>query len=213
MTKLSQRLTHQEKVTISSFSMVYLIISIVMVLLISDLLVERHVRAEQETAMNKLSVVRSNIESQVYMDTYLADSLAMMVTIDPDFSMQHWDMIAQKLMSKSSYVGNIALAPNDVITRVYPIKGNEKALGVDFRNIPAQYESVKQAREQGSVYITHPLELVQGGKAIIARYPIFTDFPYNRDYWGTVSVVIDYQKLIVDAGIASIPCAQIALSA
>lgn len=213
MTKISQRLTHQEKVTISSFSMVYLIISIVMVLLISDLLVERHVRAEQETAMNKLSVVRSNIESQVYMDTYLADSLAMMVTIDPDFSMQHWDMIAQKLMSKSSYVRNIALAPNDVITRVYPIKGNEKALGVDFRNIPAQYESVKQAREQGSVYITHPLELVQGGKAIIARYPIFTDFPYNRDYWGTVSVVIDYQKLIVDAGIASIPNAQIALSA
>ncbi|WP_342607306.1 diguanylate cyclase domain-containing protein [Vibrio tritonius] len=213
MTQLSHQITHKEKVIISTFSVIYLIASIAMASLIANLLVERQVRTEQEALMNKLSMIRSNIESKVYIDTYLTDSLAMMVTIDPSFSLKHWDTIARQLLKKATYVRNIAIAPNDVITRVYPLKGNEKALGINFRNIPAQYESVKQARKQASVYITHPLKLVQGGRAIIARYPIFTDFPNNKAYWGTVSVVIDYQRLIADAGIATLPNTLIALTA
>lgn len=49
-----------------------------------------------------------------------------------------------------------------------------------------------------------PVSLVQGGRGLIARYPIFSDFPINNDYWGGVSVVFNIDDLLRDAGLLSL---------
>jgi diguanylate cyclase (GGDEF)-like protein len=169
------------------------------------------VNDERISVGQQLSLVRAKVEAAIFMDTYLADSLSTVVIIDPDFVMNNWDTVAQKLLERSRYVRSVALAPNDIIVHTYPLLGNEKAIGFDYRTNPAQWKAVNIARERQKVYISGPVELVQGGIALIARYPIFSDYPLNKNYWGMVSVVIDYQRLLKDTGLGDFDGADIAL--
>ncbi len=158
-----------------------------------------------------LALIRSNFEASIYMDIYLADSLATVVTIDPTLATNNWPTVAGKLYRKSQYVRNVALAPNNIISHVYPVKGNEKAIGLDYRSVPEQYKSILTAKKMQKVYISGPVDLVQGGKGLVARFPIFFDYPANNEYWGSVSVVLDYDKLIETTGLAGFEGADIAM--
>ncbi|CAH8193637.1 hypothetical protein VAE308_1150375 [Vibrio aestuarianus] len=79
------------------------------------------------------------------------------------------------------------LAPNDIIQFIYPFKGNQKAIGLDYRTIPSQWSSIVKAKEIKDIFIAGPFDLVQGGRGLIARIPIFTDPPLNEKYWGSVA--------------------------
>ncbi|MFD2015884.1 hypothetical protein ACFSJQ_09235 [Vibrio olivae] len=79
--------------------------------------------------------MRAKFEATIFMDTYLADSLATVVTIDPTFAIANWDNIASKLLSKALFVRNVGIAPDNVISKVYPLTGNEGAIGFDLKPI------------------------------------------------------------------------------
>jgi len=165
----------------------------------------------ERVVLNKIALVRSNFEASIFMDTFLADSLSTLVTIDPDLAFKNWEKIAGQLISKSQHVRNVAASPNNIIRYVYPLKGNESALGVDLSLIPDQNKAIQLARQYQHVYLDGPVKLIQGGNGLIARYPIFSDFPQNKEYWGTVSVVIDYDQLLQSSGIYDIQGADVAI--
>lgn len=177
-------------------TIMYGVLSYMTVNLVTEKLLDKQIQQTKETIQHEVALVRYNIEANIFRDAYLADSFASVVSLDPDFATKNWKSVSEQFLSKAEFVKNIGLAPNDIISHVYPLEGNEKALGLDFRTVPNQYKTVQIAKETGKVFIAGPLELVQGGVALIARYPIFTDFPHNQNYWGGLSVVIDYDKLI-----------------
>ena len=191
----------------------YLLFSHTVIGLVSDKFVEKQVQQVRKEVQHELALVRYAIEANVYRDTFLADSFASFVALNPDFAMKNWSVISEQFLSKARLVRNIGLAPNDIISHVYPLEGNEKAVGLDFRTVPNQYKTVLLAKESKNVYIAGPLELVQGGRAIIARYPILTDIPHNNEYWGGLSVVINYEKLIEKSNLHSLEGVDIALVA
>lgn len=208
---MSSRFSRKEKLFFLLFSLIFALTSIIVVRTITQLFIDKEIGFKKEKVRNHLTLVRSNIETIIYKDTYLADSLATVVTLDHAFATKNWSMIAEKLLKKALYVRNVGLAPNNVITHIYPLEGNESAIGFDFRTHPEQLKTVQLAEELQGVYIAGPLELVQGGIALIARYPIFSDFPLNKDYWGTVSIVIDYHLLLQKSGISDFQGADIAI--
>lgn len=177
----------------------------------SALSVQKVTEQAKEDAQRELTLVRSQIESSVYESTYIADSLATVITLNPDFVEKNWLTIAEKLTLKSPFIRSVAIAPNNIITHVYPAKGNEKAIGLDYRQVPVQYASVLLAKDLGWVHLDGPLELVQGGQALVARFPIFMDHPWNRDYWGTVSVVFNYPKMLRESGIYNVALSRVAI--
>lgn len=192
-------------------SFFYMVFAIFVVGVVTTYFVQNEAAKVESALRNNLALVRSNFEASIYMDTYLADSLATVVTIDPNLATNNWPTVAGKLYRKSKFVRNVALAPNDIISHVYPLKGNEKAIGLDYRTVPAQYKSILTAKKMQKVYISGPVDLVQGGKGLIARFPIFSDYPENEVYWGSVSVVMDYNKLIDSAGLVGFEGAEIAI--
>lgn len=204
-------LTNRQKTLLWLLTALYVALALFTIEFFTQTFAERQMAAEKATVNDRLALVRSKLESAIFMDTYLADSLATVVTIDPQFAMNNWNAIGAKLLSKSLFVRNVGIAPNDIISHTYPLKGNEKAIGFDFRTSPNQLRTVELARKLQRVYIAGPLELVQGGQAIIARYPIFSDYPQNKQYWGCVSVVMDYPKLLKETGVLDIDGARIAL--
>lgn len=171
-----------------------------------------YLQSEQKQEVRReIALVRASLEAKIFEHIYKADSLATVITIDPEFTLKHWEQIAEKLIRQAPYIRNIGVAPDNVIRHVHPLKGNEKALGFDFRTKPKQHASVLKAKALGGVYLDGPLELVQGGQAVIARFPIFRDFPINTLYWGSVSIVLDYEKLLKDTGIQELESVDIAM--
>nr|WP_283103664.1 diguanylate cyclase [Shewanella gelidii] len=155
----------------------------------------------KSSVQRELIVIRSILEADVYLDTFYANNLATIISLSPEISESQLRHLAQKTYRKSKHLKNIAIAPNDIIEFIYPVEGNKAALGLDYRTVPEQWETVTKARNQQSIFIAGPLELVQGGAGLIARAPIFKDPPNNRDYWGVCSVVLDLKSLFKDAGI------------
>ncbi|MCH1930059.1 sensor domain-containing diguanylate cyclase [Shewanella sp. A25] len=192
-------------------TMVYLVVSMLILGLMTSLYSERHRAIATDIMRNQIALIRSEIEASIVIDTYLADSLATVVTINPDFAIENWEMIATKLVDKAHYVRNVGIAPNDVISHVYPLQGNEKAVGFDVKTNPVQRRSIELAKQLGGVYIAGPLTLVQGGLGLIARYPIYSDYPLNQVYWGSVSIVIDSNKLLMNSGITHVQDANISI--
>ncbi len=167
----------------------------------SNLYQQQVVEETKSESQKSVALVRANFEAFVFQTVYTADSLATIIMLNPKLALENWDTIAKALIDKSKYIRSVGVAPNNIISHVYPLKGNEKALGFDLRNRPDQFITAMRAKELQEVYLDGPLELVQGGQALIARFPIFLDAPLSNEYWGTVSVVLDYELIMEDSGI------------
>lgn len=152
-------------------------------------------------AKEELSIIRSELEAAIVSDIYVANGLSALVAANPEFEFSGWDLIASSIMRKSSHVIVIGLAPDDVIKFIYPKEGNEKALGLNYKTIPSQWRTVRKAQEVQEIFIAGPVNLVQGGQGLIARVPIFSDPPYNLEYWGVCSVVMSLESLFRDVGL------------
>ena len=201
----------KEQFLFSILSLMYMVASVFVINTATQLFIDREISNEKEDIRQNLALVRSNLEAAIFMDIYIADSLATVVTIDPDFTIKNWSTIADKLLEKARYIRNIAIAPDNVISHVYPIIGNESAIGFNYRTNPEQLKSLMLAKKLQNVYIAGPVELIQGGVGIIARYPIFSDYPINRNYWGSLGVVMSYERLLNDTGLTNFQGAKIAL--
>ncbi|PHI36546.1 sensor domain-containing diguanylate cyclase [Pseudoalteromonas sp. GCY] len=201
----------QTIVLLSLFTIVFWSLTFYAVNLISHSIVVQEVSERTETVRSNISLVRAKIENAIFMDTYLAESLATFVTIDPDFAIEHWSHVVAKVVEKSTLIRHVGLAPDNIISHVYPVEGNRAAIGFDFRTNPEQFRTVEIARTSQKVFIAGPLQLVQGGEALIARFPVFSDYPRNENYWGAISVVLDYLKLLEYSGINELDSAILAI--
>lgn len=202
---------NRSKLTFSLATLIYVAVAFYAIYTLTNLFVERTVRQSEENIQQNLSLIRSKLEAAIFTDVYLGDSLVTVVTLDPNFAVENWSTIAAKLLLKARYVRNVSIVQNRVITHVYPHEGNEKALGLNLSDMPNRLNALMLARQLQTVYVSGPLELINGGRGIIARYPIFFDYPINRRYWGSLSVVLNYDALIKESGINKVQGANIAI--
>lgn len=92
---------------------------------------------------------------------------------------------------------NIAVAPQGIVEKVYPSKGNEALVGFDFMDEtkPGNLEAIA-AYKRGELIITNPFELIQGGSGFAGRLPVFLENDGHQDFWGLVTVTIDFEELM-----------------
>ncbi|ELP5727531.1 sensor domain-containing diguanylate cyclase [Vibrio vulnificus] len=166
---------------------------------------QRKVRQEyfQREAKEQLSSIRSKLEAAIVSDIYIVSSLATLVSLHPNSNKQALDQASDKILRKGKHIRVIGLAKNDVVNYVYPLLGNEGVLGLDYKTVPEQWESINKAKTIEEIFIAGPINLVQGGKALIARVPIFNDPPLNSQYWGVCSAALNFDSLIMEVGLAS----------
>ncbi|EGQ7996143.1 diguanylate cyclase [Vibrio vulnificus] len=166
---------------------------------------QKKVRQEyfQREAKEQLSTIRSKLEAAIVSDIYIVSSLATLISLHPNSNKQALDQASEKILRKGKHLRVIGLARDDVVNYVYPWVGNESVLGLDYKKEPAQWESIVKAKTIEEIFIAGPIELVQGGKALVARVPIFSDPPLNSQYWGVCSAVLNFDSLLMEVGFAS----------
>ncbi|MCR5733666.1 MAG: sensor domain-containing diguanylate cyclase [Lachnospiraceae bacterium] len=92
---------------------------------------------------------------------------------------------------------NFAIAPDGIVSEIYPLEGNESFLGFDFldTSLLGNLEA-REAYEEGNTILTNPFELVQGGVGMAGRAPVILRDGDERKLWGLVTVTIDLDNLI-----------------
>ncbi|SMF46212.1 Signal transduction histidine kinase [Tistlia consotensis] len=155
-------------------------------------------------ALERLGVLRVALERTLSSDVQRVRGLVAYTRGNPDLDQAEFESVAKYLMSDGSgIVRNVALARDLVITHVYPLAGNEKALGLRYRDNAAQWPMVAEAIAKNEITIAGPLPLVQGGTGVIARFPIFLPGVTGEAHrlWGIASMVIDFAALLKQVGL------------
>jgi len=154
---------------------------------------------QRRSIVEQLSTIRARLEGGLNAELLLARSIITQVAINTDITEEQFSMIAEHFMEASNHIRNIGLAKGTVLTYVYPVKGNEEAIGLDYLTIESQWPAVKRVIEGRQTIVAGPLKLVQGGIGIIGRTPIYIDSKGvgdgNGTYFGILSVVIDMPSL------------------
>ncbi len=91
----------------------------------------------------------------------------------------------------------IEVIPGGVIRFIYPLAGNEAAMGLDLNHDPrAEVRAdLERARKTGRHSLTGPLELKQGGLGLIARRAVFRE----GRFWGFVTIILDVKSIVREA--------------
>ena len=161
----------------------------------------QHRETQRAKASEQLADVISRLETNVHGNVNLVHGLVAAIAADPHMSQAQFAAIAERIFAVPSQLRNVAGAPNIVVRMIYPQEPNKASLGLDYMATPSQRDTAAQAVARRLVTITGPVDLVQGGQGLIARYPVFT-LNSNR-FWGLVSAVIDLNRLYWDSNVNS----------
>lgn len=110
------------------------------------------------------------------------------VIISDDGEIQKFSEIAEDLMT--DYVQSIQIAPNGVVTEIYPSAGNE-AGKIDLIHDKDRGKISCYARDNNVITMQGPFDLNQGGSGIAIRNPVYlTDSNGGKEFWGFAIVII-----------------------
>jgi len=164
---------------------------------------ERRLQIERNVLQAHVSSVRATLESELNASLSLSLGLSTFVLTNPTYTAEQFDQVAASLMHIRPGIRSVAMAPDNVIRNIYPLEGNEKALGLRYLDNPGQRDAVLRLMQEQRPVIAGPVELVQGGLGIINRIPIlFTQPDGTKRYWGLASVAVDPTPIFEKAGIA-----------
>ncbi|WP_244426656.1 bifunctional diguanylate cyclase/phosphodiesterase [Sinorhizobium sojae] len=151
---------------------------------------------------NELAPIHSNLENSINGNIQLVRGLVGTIATEPEMQQQRFAELAQSIFTERSQLRNLAAAPDLVVSMVYPVEGNEKAIGLDYRSNEKQRASALRVMETRKLVLAGPVELVQGGQGLIGRFPVITG--KAKRFWGLVSAVIDVDQLYRDSGLVSL---------
>ena len=110
------------------------------------------------------------------------------VIISDDGEIQKFPEIAEDMMT--DYVQSIQIAPNGVVTEIYPSAGNE-AGKIDLIHDKDRGKISCYARDNDVITMQGPFDLNQGGSGIAIRNPVYlTDSNGGKEFWGFAIVII-----------------------
>ncbi len=169
---------------------------------LGERLVSRHAELyERQAVLTELSSIRARLEGAIYANFYRARSLAAVIALHPDLDQATFARAARPLVDGTT-LRHVAAAPDLVIRFIYPLAGNQAALGLDYRKIPSQRDAALRARDSGKPTLAGPTPLVQGGIGVLVREPVFVSSPGGEQrFWGLISAVIDAEVLYQLAGL------------
>ena len=111
--------------------------------------------------LSEVSTYRAQLESILVSNIQLVRGLGVAVAAEPNLQQERFEQIASPFFDTSNELRNIGGAPNMIIHMTYPLKGNEKALGLNFL---AKKTNVQMQLEHAIQYdiMAGPLTLMQG---------------------------------------------------
>ncbi len=135
----------------------------------------------------------------------LSATLALSSLIHQYGTIKDFDVLAAHMIQNYGGISSLQMAPKGVVSAIYPLAGNEKAIGHDLLKDPARRTDALKTIESKKLTLAGPLELIQGGVAVIGRLPVFLSENNGKDqFWGFTIVLIKLKDLLNAAHIDNV---------
>ena len=170
-----------------------------------QLQVGRRHEAARADVVAQLGAIRARLEGTLTAPLLITRGLVANIIQRGGITDAEFSENAAILLTDYPMIRNITLARGTVISAVYPVTANRAVLGVDYRSRADQWVSVERAISSRRPVVAGPVQLIQGGTALIGRVPIFLPGMGRGDskFYGLISVVIDIPSVFSGAGIGN----------
>ena len=180
-------------------TIVPLIVFLVGICLLSVFTYNTNVQIQKDRrTIAKLNVVTygQRIENDIENGIEITDTLKQ-VLINGNGQIINFSKIAENLMSYS--VQSVQLAPNGVVTEIYPEEGNE-AGKIDLLKDSKRGEISNYAKDHNITITQGPIKLKQRGSGLVVRNPIYLEDKNGQEYfWGFTIVILRVPEVFEDS--------------
>ena len=151
---------------------------------------------KRTTAQLNATTYGERIKNEITNGIEVTDTLQQ-ILISENGEINYFDTISKNIMSDS--IESIQLAPNGVVTDIYPAEGNE-AGKIDLLHDKDRGEISCYARDNHTLITQGPFELKQGGYGIAVRNPVYLKDKNEQEYfWGFTIVILRVPDIFSDS--------------
>jgi PAS domain S-box-containing protein len=164
---------------------------------------ELYQQQARDRVFHELIGIMAHLDASLTRRLFVVLSVESSVYAHGGITQQEFTPLAENLWR---YAGkglrSLQVSVGTQIKYVYPAQGNESVIGLDLLSIKGQAETVRRTIEGRQMVVAGPYELVQGGRAVIVRKPIYLDEDGEERFWGLATLIIDWETLLQESGIA-----------
>ena len=150
---------------------------------------------EKTTGKYMAQITEKRVRARLDQYIMLSDLLGNYISAGENLDENTFSELAEKIPNEDGVIKAFELAPEGIVTDIYPKQGNEGAFGLDMLQ---EHERIL-ARDSGKYTLGGPYQLKQGGTGALLFNPVYQDNNSEQgEFWGFVILVIDWDRFIAE---------------
>ncbi len=150
------------------------------------------------TARSTVRRIKSQLDQYVVMSDFMENVLNEGYISDEN----SFNSLTALFPNEEGIIKAFELAPDGIVTDIYPFEGNEHALGLNLLTEHVRKYDADRAKESKEYTLGGPYTLKQGGMGALLFNPVYQmDETGEESFWGFVVLVIDWDKFIDEIGL------------
>ena len=159
-------------------------------------LIQFEVNKEKISASYTAEDTVRKIETQLGRYLENSEMFKNIISSEHTISDEQFNQLASYMKKNKNVIEAYELAPNGIIEKAYPLKGNEKVIGMNTLELPERQKEANIARKSGEYTIAGPYELKQGGTGALLFDPIYINDGNEKKFWGFSILVLNWDAFL-----------------
>lgn len=190
---MNSRKTHNKKLMLPV--LVFLVGCMVLTVVLYHSYRSNYKQVRNVTALNATTYAE-RLQNDMNRGVAITDTLEE-IAISENGKIDNFQKVARNLMS--DYIQSIQIAPDGVVTDIYPETGNE-AGKIDLIHDESRGEICRYGRDKNIVTMQGPFDLKQGGQGIAIRNPVYLEGADGSPvFWGFTIVIIRVPEIFTES--------------
>lgn len=173
------------------------LIAFLTALIVGAFLLHNLEKDEKTTGKYMAQITEKRVRARLDQYSMLSALLGNYISAGENLDENTFSELAEKIPNEDGVIKAFELAPEGIVTDIYPKQGNEGAFGLDMLQEHERKKDAVLAKESGKYTLGGPYQLKQGGTGALLFNPVYQD--NNSDdggFWGFVILVIDWNRFL-----------------
>ena len=173
------------------------LIAFLTALIVGVFLLHNLEKDEKTTGKYMAQITEKRVRARLDQYSMLSALLGNYISAGENLDENTFSELAEKIPNEDGVIKAFELAPEGLVTDIYPKQGNEGAFGLDMLQEHERKKDAILARDSGKYTLGGPYQLKQGGTGALLFNPVYQDNNSEQDeFWGFVILVIDWDRFI-----------------
>ena len=181
------------------------LIAFLTALIVGVFLLHKLEKDEKTTGKYMAQITEKRVRARLDQYSMLSALLGNYISAGENLDENTFSELAEKIPNEDGVIKAFELAPEGIVTDIYPKQGNEGAFGLDMLQEHERKKDAILAKKSGKYTLGGPYQLKQGGTGALLFKPVYrTDDFGESSFWGFVLQVIDWDRFMSDINLKSL---------